>query len=73
MRWGEGDRLLRASGSIQGLDKPILADAKPCFSEEEWQRVAEGYNTWGAWPRKKGCRFACTTHGNRRSNDGRDR
>ena len=35
------------SGSIQGLDKPILGDAKPCFSDEEWQRVAEGYNTLG--------------------------
>ncbi|VTN13562.1 Inosose dehydratase [Raoultella terrigena] len=49
------------SGSIQGLDKPILADAKPCFSEEEWQRVAEGYNTLGRLAAEKGCRFACTT------------
>nr|VXZ89253.1 Inosose dehydratase [Klebsiella pneumoniae] len=49
------------SGSIQGLDKPILGDAKPCFSDEEWQRVAEGYNTLGRLAAEKGCRSVCTT------------
>lgn len=42
------------SGSIQGLDKPILGDVKPCFSDEEWQRVAEGYNALGKLAAEKG-------------------
>lgn len=31
------------SKSIQGTDKAILEE-KPCFTDEEWQRVADGYN-----------------------------
>jgi inosose dehydratase len=50
------------SGSIQGLDKPILADAKPCFSEEEWQRVAEGYNTLGRLAAEKGMQVCLHHH-----------
>ncbi len=42
------------SGSIRGLDKPILGDVKPCFSDEEWQRVAEGYNALGKLAAEKG-------------------
>ena len=50
------------SGSIQGLDKPILGDAKPCFSEEEWQRVAEGYNTLGRLAAEKGMQVCLHHH-----------
>jgi hypothetical protein len=46
---------------IQGLEKPILENAKPCFSEEEWQRVAEGYTPSVVWRRKRACRSVCTT------------
>ena len=50
------------SGSIQGLDKPILGDAKPCFSDEEWQRVAEGYNTLGRLAAEKGMQVCLHHH-----------
>ncbi len=55
------------SGSIQGLDKPILGDAKPCFSDEEWQRVAEGYNTSAAWRRRRNAGLSASPHGHRHS------
>jgi len=35
------------SGSIQCTTLPVMGPDKPCFSEEEWARVAEGYNTLG--------------------------
>ena len=50
------------SGSIQGLEKPILENAKPCFSEEEWQRVAEGYNTLGRLAAEKGMQVCLHHH-----------
>jgi inosose dehydratase len=31
------------SGSIQGKDTPIFGE-KPVFNEEEWKKIAEGYN-----------------------------
>jgi inosose dehydratase len=50
------------SGSIQGLEKPILENAKPCFSEEEWQRVAEGYNTLGRLAAERGMQVCLHHH-----------
>lgn len=35
------------SGSIQGTGSPVFGEDKPCFSEDEWQKVADGYNTLG--------------------------
>lgn len=55
------------SGSIQGLDKPILGDAKPCFSDEEWQRVAEGYNTLGRGGGEGDAGLSASPHGHRHS------
>lgn len=55
------------SGSIQGLDKPILGDAKPCFSDEEWQRVAEGYNTLPPGGGEGNAGLSASPHGHRHS------
>ncbi|SPW23264.1 Inosose dehydratase [Cronobacter sakazakii] len=49
------------SGSIQCTTLPVMGPDKPCFSEEEWARVAEGYNTLGRLAAEKGCRSVCIT------------
>jgi inosose dehydratase len=50
------------SGSIQGLNVPILGHDKPCFSETQWQQVAEGYNTLGQLAAEKGMQVCLHHH-----------
>ncbi|EXU74216.1 myo-inosose-2 dehydratase [Erwinia mallotivora] len=50
------------SGSIQGTGLPVLGSVKPYFSEEEWQRVAEGYNTLGRLAAEKGMQVCLHHH-----------
>ncbi|WP_367143394.1 myo-inosose-2 dehydratase [Pantoea stewartii] len=50
------------SGSIQGTGLPVLGDAKPCFNEEQWQRVADGYNTLGRLAAEKGMQVCLHHH-----------
>ncbi|MCX8958175.1 myo-inosose-2 dehydratase [Erwinia psidii] len=50
------------SGSIQGTGLPVLGDDKPCFSEDEWQKVAEGYNTLGRLAAEKGMQVCLHHH-----------
>ncbi|MTH47854.1 myo-inosose-2 dehydratase [Intestinirhabdus alba] len=50
------------SGSIQGQNRPILGGEKPCFSDEAWQRVAEGYNTLGRLAAEKGMQVCLHHH-----------
>jgi len=49
------------SQSIQGTDKPVF-DEKPNFNEEEWQRVAKGYNTLAKLAAEKGMKVCLHHH-----------
>ncbi|EIZ8990088.1 myo-inosose-2 dehydratase [Cronobacter sakazakii] len=50
------------SGSIQCTTLPVMGPDKPCFSEEEWARVAEGYNTLGRLAAEKGMQVCLHHH-----------
>lgn len=50
------------SGSIQGTGLPVIGNKKPCFTEDEWQRVAEGYNTLGRLAAEKGMQVCLHHH-----------
>ena len=60
-----GAKVIGASeqgNSIQGcLDKSIL-DAKPVYTEAQWQTVARGFNEMGAYARSKGMYFTVHHH-----------
>jgi len=47
--------------SIQGLDQPIF-DAKPVYTEEQWEKVVNGYNKMAALAAEKGMKVACHHH-----------
>jgi inosose dehydratase len=47
--------------SIQGQDKPIF-DAKPNFTEEEWERLCEGLNKLGKKAADKGMKLSYHHH-----------
>ena len=48
--------------SIQGMrDRSVFAD-KPVFTDEEWGRLAEGLNRFGALAKEKGLRLAYHHH-----------
>jgi inosose dehydratase len=47
--------------SIQGLEKPIF-DAKPVFTDEEWNRLTEGLNRLGKLAVDKGMRLTYHHH-----------
>src|SRR5699024_5222650 len=49
------------SGSIQGLASPIFGH-KPSFTEQQWQRVADGYNEIGALAKAKGMKVCLHHH-----------
>lgn len=49
------------SGSIQGTDKSVF-DEKPTFSEEEWKKVATGYNQMAALAKLKGMKVCLHHH-----------
>lgn len=59
-----GARVIGAAevgNSIQGLDAPIF-DAKPVYTEEEWEKVVRGYNKMADLAEEKGMRVACHHH-----------
>jgi inosose dehydratase len=47
--------------SIQGLDEPVF-DAKPAFSDEEWDRLTDGLNKLGKLAAKKGMKLTYHHH-----------
>lgn len=47
--------------SIQGLDEPIF-DAKPVYTEEEWDKVVCGFNKMADLAEEKGMKLACHHH-----------
>ena len=47
--------------SIQGRDKPVF-DAKPVFSNEEWDRLCDGLNKLGRLAAKKGMKLSYHHH-----------
>ena len=47
--------------SIQGLDQPIF-DAKPVYTEEQWEKVVRGYNKMADLAEEKGMKLACHHH-----------
>jgi inosose dehydratase len=47
--------------SIQGLDRPIFDD-KPCFTNEEWERLCEGLNKLGKKAAAKGMKLTYHHH-----------
>src|SRR5699024_5102967 len=47
--------------SIQGLDKPIF-DNKPIFTEEEWEKLIEGYNKLAVLAEEKEMKYALHNH-----------
>jgi inosose dehydratase len=47
--------------SIQGQDKPVFAN-KPCFTDEEWERLCEGLNRLGKKAAAKGMRLTYHHH-----------
>ncbi|MDZ7276971.1 myo-inosose-2 dehydratase [Pantoea eucrina] len=49
------------SQSIQGTTLPVL-EQKPVFSDEQWQRTAEGYNTLAQLAAEKGMRVCLHHH-----------
>ncbi len=49
------------SYSIQGQDKPVF-DAKPSFTEDEWKKVAEGYNKLAKLAAEKGMKVSLHHH-----------
>ncbi|MCT4593869.1 MAG: myo-inosose-2 dehydratase [Anaeromicrobium sp.] len=49
------------SHSIQGLDKPIF-DAKPVFTEQEWEKVATGMNKLAVLAAEKGMKVSLHHH-----------
>jgi inosose dehydratase len=49
------------SHSIQGLNKAIF-DEKPVFTQEEWQRIADGYNKLAGLAAEKGMKVSLHHH-----------
>lgn len=47
--------------SIQGLNEPIF-DAKPVYTEEQWEKVVRGYNKMADLASEKGMKVACHHH-----------
>lgn len=47
--------------SIQGLDEPIF-DAKPVYTEEQWEKVVRGYNKMADLAEEKGMKLSCHHH-----------
>lgn len=47
--------------SIQGLQEPIF-DAKPVYTEEQWDKVIRGYNKMADLAEEKGMKLACHHH-----------
>ena len=47
--------------SIQGLQKPIF-DAKPVYTEEQWDAVIRGYDRMAELAAEKGMKLACHHH-----------
>lgn len=47
--------------SIQGMDKPIF-DEKPVFTDDEWTRLAEGYNKLAKLAAEKGMKVSIHHH-----------
>lgn len=47
--------------SIQGSNKPIF-DAKPVYTEQEWEKVISGYNKMADMAAEKGMKLACHHH-----------
>lgn len=47
--------------SIQGLSEPIF-DAKPVYTEEQWDKVIRGYNKMADLAAEKGMKLACHHH-----------
>lgn len=49
------------SASIQGTDKSVFGE-KPTFNEEEWKKVASGYNQLAALAKSKGMKVCLHHH-----------
>ena len=47
--------------SIQGLNEPIF-DAKPVYTEEQWDKVIRGYNKMADLAEEKGMKLTCHHH-----------
>lgn len=47
--------------SIQGLNEPIF-DAKPVYTEEQWQKVVRGYNLMADLAEEEALKLACHHH-----------
>ena len=47
--------------SIQGTDDPIF-DAKPVYTEEQWEKVIRGFNKMADLADEKGMKLACHHH-----------
>ena len=47
--------------SIQGHDKPVF-DAKPCFTDDEWDKLCNGLNKLGKVAAKKGMKLTYHHH-----------
>ena len=47
--------------TIQGSDLPIF-DAKPVYTEEQWEKVVQGYNKMADLAEEKGMKVACHHH-----------
>lgn len=47
--------------SIHGLNEPIF-DAKPVYTEEQWEKVVRGYNKMADLASEKGMKVACHHH-----------
>lgn len=47
--------------SIQGLPEPIF-DAKPSYTEEQWEKVVNGFNKLADLATQKGMKLACHHH-----------
>ncbi len=59
-----GARVIGAAevgNSIQGLNKPIF-DAKPVYTEEQWDKVVKGYNRMADLADEKRMKLACHHH-----------
>ncbi|OCG05293.1 myo-inosose-2 dehydratase [Gilliamella sp. wkB112] len=50
------------SGSIQGLNKPILGKDKRIFNDKEWNLLAEGYNELAGIAAEKGMKVSLHHH-----------
>lgn len=49
-------------GSIQGQPVPIFGDAKPVFSDAQWQQLFDGMNELGAIAKAKGMKVSLHHH-----------